>query len=463
MLLEERINLAHTAVKREDFNKALVILRDASNQEPDHPAILYLLGLSFRGLGHTAVAMQLFRRSLALLPSKANIWLHYGACLHDLNKYDEAREAFLHVHKEFPQDPQPISNIASGFTQLGRNREAIEWANRAIAIEPDNRVARIAKGFSSLSLGRWTDGWEYLRDLYGETLEVRIYTPAGEPEWDGEPWKTVVVQCEQGVGDQIMFSQCLEEMKARSEEVIVECAPRMVRYFERNFGVKAYGTLKQKMADWPAKHKIDAHTHISFLGKWFRNRDTDFPRKAYITPDPERLAKWKDWLKKFPRPWVGLSWKGGIPQTNMQSRSVRVEDYAPIMELPGTFFDMSYDPSDLEVARWNIENRTQIVKPPIDTADYEDTISLTAALDDVVTVTTTLAHVCGALGRHAYVLVPHATQWRYAYRVDDGKGIVWYPKGSISLYRQANGEEGFGHTINRIKGDMQKISTLRAA
>lgn len=462
MLLEERINLAHQAVKREDFTKALLILRDALNEAPEHPAALYLSALSFRGLGYTAIAMQLLRRTLSFTPKKINVWMHYGACLHDLNMYEEAREAFLHVHKDQPQDPMPIANIASGYTQLGKNRDAIEWADKALLIDQSNRIARISKGFSGLSLGRWEDGWEYLAELYGDTLETRIYTPDGEPEWDGENGKTVVVQCEQGIGDQIMFSQCLNDMKDRAE-VIVECAPRMVAYFERNFGVKAYGTLKQKMADWPSKYKIDAHTHISFLGKWFRNKDADFPRKAYIKPDADRLNKWKAWLTQFPKPWVGLSWKGGIPQTNKQSRSVMVEEYSTIMELPGTFFDMSYEPSDLEVARWNVSNKTQIIKPPIDISDYEDTIALTAALDDVVTVTTTLAHVCGALGRHAYVLVPEAPQWRYAYRIDEGSGVIWYPRNSISLYRQSHGEQGFEMAIGRVVKDMKKISSLRAA
>jgi len=462
MLLDERINLAHAAVQREDWDKAWLILRDALNEDCDHPAGLYLVGVILRQQGHIGTAVQVFRRTLALVPQKVNVWMHYAACLHDLNKYEEAREAFLHVHRNNNKDPMPIANIASGYTQLGRNREAIEWADKALTLEPDNRIARIAKGFSSLSLGRWSEGWQYLKDLYGDTLEVRIYTPDGEPEWDGEPDKTVVVQCEQGVGDQIMFSQCLLDMK-KSADIIVECAPRMVGYFERNFGVKAYGTLKQKYADWPAKHKIDAHTHISFLGKWFRTKDEDFPRRVYISPDPERLEKWKQWLSAFPKPWVGLSWKGGIPQTNMQTRSVRVEDYAPIMEMPGTFFDMSYDPSGLEVARWNIDHATQIVKPPIDTTDYEDTIALTAAFDDVVTVTTTLAHVCGALGRHAYVLVPEAPQWRYAHRIDDGLGVIWYPKNSIALYRQAHGESGFENTIKRIARDMKNVNQLRAA
>jgi len=462
MLLEERINLARSAVQREQWDKAWIILRDALNENHEHPAALYLVGVILRAQGHMGTAAQIFRRVISIVPSKVNVWMHYAATLHDLNRYDEAREAFLHVHKNIPGDPQAIANIASGYTQQGRNREAIQWADKALSIEPDNRIARISKGFSSLSLGRWTDGWNYLKDLYGDTLETRIYTPEGEPEWNGESGKSVVVQCEQGVGDQIMFSQCLLDMKKRAD-IIVECAPRMVSYFERNFGVKAYGTLKQKTADWPANHKIDAHTHISFLGKWFRTNDADFPRNSYITADPSRLAKWNEWLAQFPRPWTGLSWKGGIPQTNMQTRSVSVEDYAPIMELPGSFFDLSYDPSDLEVARWNVLNKTQIIKPPIDVSDYEDTIAFAAALDDIVTVTTTIAHVCGALGRHAYVLVPTAPQWRYAYRIDDGLGVIWYPKNSIALYRQVNGEDNFSHAINRIAKDMQKIATLRAA
>ena len=70
------------------------------------------------------------------------------------------------------------------------------------------------------------------------------------------------------------------------------------------------------------------------------------------------------------------------------------------------------------------------------------------ALDDIVTVTTTLAHVCGALGRHAYVLVPQGPQWRYQYPCNDG--LWWYPESSVEMFRQAKGEIGWEHVVKRV-------------
>jgi hypothetical protein len=141
---------------------------------------------------------------------------------------------------------------------------------------------------------------------------------------------------------------------------------------------------------------------------------------------------------------------------------VALTEYAPLMN-QGTVIDLSYDDSGLEVSQWNIANKQQIKRPPIDRSNFDDTVALVSALDDVVTVTTTLAHVCGALGRHAYVLVPAVPQWRYAYRADDGLGLIWYPSSSIRLYRKDHGEHTFEHTIKRVAKDMHAIDSLRVA
>jgi hypothetical protein len=145
---------------------------------------------------------------------------------------------------------------------------------------------------------------------------------------------------------------------------------------------------------------------------------------------------------------VGISWKGGIQTTQRHIRSVDLVDFAPILQGKGTFIDMSYQDHGVEISRWNIDNPAQIVRPPIDTSDYEDTIALLAALDEVATVTTSIVHACGALGRTAHVLVPEVAQWRYAYRYGDGTQMIWYPD-SVKMYRQKPGET-WAHPINRV-------------
>jgi len=176
---------------------------------------------------------------------------------------------------------------------------------------------------------------------------------------------------------------------------------------------------------------------------------------AYITADETMKQKWTDWLSQFPKPWVGIAWEGGLVSTMKKMRSVPLEALAPVIEQGGTFIDMTYRDCSDEIALWNINSKHQVIRPNVDDSNYEDTIALAAALDDVVSVTTALVHVCGALGRSASVIVPEVAQWRYQYRVDDG-GMIWYPKGSVQLYRQKPGEKTLEPAIARLAKGRKK-------
>lgn len=270
--------------------------------------------------------------------------------------------------------------------------------------------------------------------------------------WDGTKGQTVVVQADQGLGDMIMFAQCLPDLMKDCKKVIVETNSRLASVFRRNWPeLDVYATLKEPEVSWPAKYEIDAHVHISWLGKFYRKTDADFPRQAYLTADPERVARWREFLDGHPHPWVGLAWKGGIQRTNASSRSVALDHLSPILEQRGTFVSLAYQEVGLEVARWNIEHDKQVLCPDLkNDGDYEHTLALIAALDHVVTVTTTAAHACGALGKRAYVLVNASPQWRYGKSVDEG--LYWYPP-SLTTYRQKPGEQDWTHAIARCAKD----------
>ena len=453
--MDSRLHQAHAAVKRDDWGSAWVLANQVLNENPDSPEALFLMGTTLRGLGNIGLAVNCLSKSLAYERKQPNLWMAYAATLHDLNKWEDAIDAFSVVNAMLPDDDMPIANIAASFNQMGKWHDSITWADKALALNPTNYIAKISKTFASLALGRWKDGWESAEYLYGYHLPERIYCNPEEPQWDGSPGKTVVVQCDQGIGDQIMFSQCLPEMQQDCKKVILECAPRMVSLFKRNFpGIDVHGTGKDGGAPWAKDYEIDAHVHISYLGKWYRPMDKSFPRKAYLMPDPVLVEKWKAWLQDMPKPWIGISWKGGIQATQHHLRSMTLPDLGPIMLKKGTFIDMSYMDNGREISAWNLENANQIVRPPIDTSNYDDTVALAAVLDEIVTVTTTLVHVCGALGRTAKVLVPSVAQWRYAYKYADGTEMIWYPFRSVRLYRQANGETDWTHAVNRLAKDL---------
>jgi hypothetical protein len=447
----------HSALKREEYEKVLSLGNKVLNEDPDSPEVLYLVGAALRQIGHLGLAYCALSRAIAKEQKQVNLWMYYAATLHDLNRWDAAEKAFQHAHKMVPNDPVPPANIAATYVQRGMWRDAINWGNKALKLDNDIYIGKVSLGFAHLSLGRWEDAWKYSEAIYGNHLQIRLYNPpeTREGRWDGTPDKTVVVQCDQGVGDIIMFSQCLPRMQKVCKEVIVECAPRMVGMFKRNFpGVFVYGSLKEDQVEWLDNHKIDASTHISFLGRWYLNNDSDFERKAYIASDQQLKQKWLTWLEKYSKPWRGIAWKGGIQQTQTHLRSVSLDKMEPIMKGAGSVFDLSYHDSNDEVARWNINLKQQVIRPPIDVKNYDDTIAFIDALDEVASVTTTVAHVCGALGKKAHILVPEVAQWRYAYKFNDGTEMIWYPKDSVKLYRQKPGEKTWDHAIKRLADDL---------
>jgi hypothetical protein len=62
---------------------------------------------------------------------------------------------------------------------------------------------------------------------------------------------------------------------------------------------------------------------------------------------------------------------------------------------------------------------------------WEDTAALVSALDLVITVDTTVAHLAGALGVPVWVALPFSPDWRWLLGREDSP---WYP--TMRLFRQ---------------------------
>jgi ADP-heptose:LPS heptosyltransferase len=63
--------------------------------------------------------------------------------------------------------------------------------------------------------------------------------------------------------------------------------------------------------------------------------------------------------------------------------------------------------------------------------DFSDTAALVAALDLVITVDTSVAHLAGALGAPTWVMIPRPPEWRWLLA---GERSPWYP--TMRLFRQ---------------------------
>jgi ADP-heptose:LPS heptosyltransferase len=104
---------------------------------------------------------------------------------------------------------------------------------------------------------------------------------------------------------------------------------------------------------------------------------------------------------------------------------------ALLRRTPGSFISLQIGPRAGDIDDLPPELRSRFFAPLAQDADFYDTACLIQALDEVVTVDTSVAHLTGALGQRGLVFKPAAPEWRWIER--DGKS-VWYP--SLTLAEQ---------------------------
>lgn len=416
-------------------------ITDILNIDMDDPQGIYMAGCYFRKRGHSGAAANFFRRAVALQPDKINTWLHFGATLHDLHQYDAAMQAFQAAKAINHEEPSVYANMAASMVQTGNFAEALSYALEALKRAPDHNTALTCRGMAYLGLERWREGFRDYKHIYGGQIVRRVYCIPEEPEWNGEKGKTVVVQCDQGIGDEIRYASLLHDL-SKDCKVVLDCHPKLENLFKRSFpDISVHGSRKHRGLEWPRQYNIEAHTHVSGLGRFYRSKDKDFPRKPYLVVDEGLKTKWRHILKDLPRPLVGIAWQGGLINTGREWRSTELTQWKPLVDLGGTFIDLSYHDSQIEVE----QSELPIFRPQVNQDEYDDTLALLSELDLAVCVPTTVMHAMGAIGKPVWVLVPHWTPWEFGKRRDD---MIWYPKDTIRLFRADKPE--FDDTIQKI-------------
>jgi ADP-heptose:LPS heptosyltransferase len=102
---------------------------------------------------------------------------------------------------------------------------------------------------------------------------------------------------------------------------------------------------------------------------------------------------------------------------------------APLFSLPGVaWYSLQKGAAAAGLAQ--LGARRDVVPLEAD-CDFAHTAALVDALDAVVTVDTSIAHLAGALGKPVCLLLPYAPDWRWAVA---GERTPWYP--TARLFRQ---------------------------
>jgi hypothetical protein len=174
----------------------------------------------------------------------------------------------------------------------------------------------------------------------------------------------------------------------------------------------------------------------------------------YLQVDPVRLAAWRARLGPRHRPRVGLVWSGNPDNPIDARRSIPLADW--LAHLPRDFEYFALQKQLRDADRDVLTECSFIVSFDELLMDFSNTAALCECLDVIVTVDTSIAHLCGALGLRTWVLLPHAPDWRW---LRDHADTPWYS--SVKLYRQRTAGD-WDDVLGRVAADLRrKFATPR--
>lgn len=412
------------------FQKALAI-------KPDFAEALHNLALACRHTGNLTQSIQATTRLTELHSRHAAHWVLLGELYLNTGALELAQNAIQRALETDPGNPDIYVTQAALYSARREFGDAEGVLKTALALTRENPNAQLEMGHLHLLQKRFDTGWD-LHEARRHIAEspVRQFP---QPEWTGEPLtdRTVLVHAEQGLGDTIMFAHCLPDLLQIAGHVVIEVSTRLAPLFARSFPQATVVGRDPQAADldWLSQlpTDIDYQVPIGSLPRYFRRNATQFaPHAGYLQADSARVAHWREKLARFRRPVIGVAWRGGLPQTGREQRSLSLDSLGPLLRnSPAQWISLQYGESAAQEVADLAQQGIDLPHWPETLANQDEVAALTCALDAVVTVCSTQAHLTGALGRPGWVLTPFSPNWRYG---AEGDMMSWYP--SLRLLRQ---------------------------
>ena len=443
---------------RDRFETALAGSDETLSVDPNQAEALHNRGNALLGLRRLEEALASYDRALAIKPDYAEALHNRAHVLYQLWRPEEALASSDKALALSPAHAEASSNRGVVLQALGRLEEALASYAAAIALRPDFADAHFNEALCRLSVGDFATGWEKYEWRLRLQPAANVKRDFAKPLWLGKEdltGKTVLLHAEQGLGDTLQFCRYAPAVAAKGATVILEVPAPLKSLLRTLPGVE------QVVSEYDPSRPFDFHCPLMSLPLAFGTRLETIPAPVpYLWANPFRAAAWRERLAKFGGIKVGLVWAGSARLGNRgallidRRRSMRLQQVWPFGAIDGVTL----------VSLQKGEPASQTRPPPPglalhdwtdELADFAETAALVAALDLVITVDTSVAHLAGALGRPVWVLNRHDRCWRWLL---DREDTPWYP--TMRLFTQPSPGD-WASVVRRVSGELRDIANGR--
>lgn len=434
--------------------EALRSLRKVLAKEPRNPDALYNTGYALMEVERYKEAATQFVRLTALHPRHGMGWQMLGQARLMLGEPDAAVPAYERANALLPDWYQPYGGLASALHDLKRYQEAKETLRRGLQRHAENQDLNFSLATQSLSTEDWATGWRYFPCR--SVTQPRLPFPEGHTIalTLGEP---VRIRHDQGLGDELFFLRFVPGMVAGGMRIHYTTQSKLYPLLRGN---AALDELVVAARGEDGAHDVLVGDLPYLTGM---HSTADIPAPFALSVDTSRATRLREQLAAFgPPPYLGVTWAGGTPKragSKGSWRALHKDIPAHLLgrlarDWPGTVVVMQRLPAPDILA----EFAKAMGRPFLDWSsindDLADALAGLSLLDEYVGVSNTNMHLLAGIGKAARVLVPYPAEWRW---MASGDESPWFP--GFKVYRQMLGrswDAALGKLGHDLSGQYRK-------
>ena len=437
-------NRGNTLMELKLFDEALKSYDQAIEINPEHVETHYNRGNTLMELKLFDKALKSYDQAIEINPDHIEAYNNRGNTLKALNCHDEALNSYDQAIKINPGYPEAYNNRGNTLKELKQFDKALINYNQAIAIDPDYADAYFNKSTLLILRGDYEEGWQLYEWRWKQKHNSNSRRSFKQPLWLGiEPLisKTLLITIEQGFGDYIQFIRYALLVEHLEAKVVLEVPLSLIKLTSTLKGNFIFVESGKPLPDF------DYYCPVASLPLAFKTSVETIPATVpYLFVDEVKKQQWNKRLGKQGATRVGLVWTGNPDHKNDHNRSLLLKQFSSLLTLPFEFHSLQKDTRA-------VDSQTIIDFPNIyhhqeELQDFSDTAALIDAMDIIISVDTSVAHLAGAMGQKLCLLLPYVPDFRWMIDRDDSP---WYPLAKIYRQEKIN---GWDTVIEKLKTDL---------
>lgn len=377
-----------------------------------------------------------YEQILLLTPNDEIALNNLGLTFENLDNYQNAKNCYQ-KSLEIKENYNALYNLGVLYRKLKEFKKSENYLKKAIIIQPDNPYANYALGMTYLIQKNFQKGYKYFskRPIREKTLLKNF--------WNGKkhPDKTILVFCEYGFGDAIMFSRYFPKLKEYFKTIKVCCKKNLIKLFEQSFpDIEFINNINEIAYDY-AVFSMDL--------PYYLNLDFDnIPlSEKYLKTDIDKVNFFKEKFFNNNSFKVGIFFIGGeLTKRNARYRAIELSQLEKLFSLNDTKF-YSFQKDDIFE---ELKNYPEIIDLSNEFNDFSDTAAAIQNLDLMITIDSVTAHLAGALGIKTLLMLPYFSEWRWF----EENTTPWYK--NMKIYRQQSACN-WQSVVNDIYNELKTI------